>query len=57
MIDTDMISRRAALEALEELSANYANQGARNWYPHIEEVKDVIRKAPPAQPEKGKTDD
>ena len=47
----DLISRQAAIDALEDVSANYGKPGNREWHPHIEECKAEIRCLPSAQPE------
>ncbi len=45
----NLISRQAAIEALEKMSANYGKIGRREWHPHIEECKSELRMLPSAQ--------
>ena len=45
----DLISRTAAVDALEYMSANYGFDGHREWHPHIDASKHVIKGLPPAQ--------
>ena len=47
----ELISKKAAIEALEKMSANYGKIGRREWHPHIEECKAELSMLPSAQPE------
>ena len=47
----NLISRQAAIDALEKLSANYTGVGKREWRPHVRECQYEIQHMPSAQPE------
>ena len=47
----DYISRQAAIDALEKLSANYTGVGKREWHPHVRECQYEIQHMPSAQPD------
>lgn len=51
----DLISRRAAIEALNEVSEHYTG-GGREWHPHVDFMIRAIEDLPSAQPEQNKTD-
>ena len=52
--NSDLISRQAAIDALEKLSANYTGVGKREWHPHVRECQYEIQHMPSAQPERKK---
>ena len=49
---SDLISRQAAIDALDDVSANYTGKGQREWHPHIDFMIDAINKVPSVEPEK-----
>ena len=45
----DVISRQAAIDALQEVSEHYTEKG-REWHPHVDFMMDAIKDLPPAFP-------
>lgn len=46
-MSNDLISRQAAIEALEEVSKHYTDKG-REWHPHINFMVQAIKELPSA---------
>ena len=46
----DLISRQAAIDALNEVSEHYTDKG-REWHPHVNFMVEAIENLPSAQPE------
>lgn len=46
----DLISRQAAIDALNEVSEHYTDKG-REWHPHVNFMVEAIEALPSAQPE------
>ena len=46
----DVISRQAAIDALNDVSKHYTDKG-REWHPHVNFMIDAIKELPSAQPE------
>lgn len=46
----DLISRQAAIDALDEVSKHYTEKG-REWHPHVDLMIYAIKELPSAQPE------
>lgn len=46
----DLISRQAAIDALNDVSEHYTDKG-REWHPHVDFMVDAIKELPSAQPE------
>lgn len=46
----DLISRKAAIDALKEVSEHYTDKG-REWHPHVNFMVQAIEELPSAQPE------
>ena len=46
----DVISRQAAIEALQEVSEHYTEKG-REWHPHVNFMVDAIKGLPPVTPQ------
>lgn len=44
---SDYISREAAIDAVDELSAHYTNRG-REWHPHVDHIMDELKRLPSA---------
>ena len=51
---SDLISRKAAIDALNDVSENYTGEGKREWHPHLDFMIDAIKGVPPAEPERKK---
>ena len=49
---SDLISRQAAIDTLEKLSANYTGVGKRDWHPYVRECQYEIQRMPSAQERK-----
>ena len=47
---SDLISRQAAIDALNDVSKHYTDKG-REWHPHVNFMIDAIKELPSAQPE------
>lgn len=46
----DLISRQAAIDALDEVSKHYTEKG-REWHPHVDLMIYAIKELPSAQPD------
>ena len=46
----DAISRKDAIDALENMSANYTGHGDREWHPHMDFVVEILEKLPSVTP-------
>ena len=49
----DLISRQAAIDALNDVSEHYTEEG-REWHPHVDFMVIAIKHLPSAQPEQRK---
>ena len=47
---SDLISRQAAIDALNEVSEHYTDKG-REWHPHVNFMVEAIEALPSAQPD------
>lgn len=47
---SDLISRQAAIDVLNDVSKHYTDKG-REWHPHVNFMIDAIKELPSAQPE------
>ena len=52
----DLISRQAAIDALDEVSKHYTEKG-REWHPHVDLMIYAIQDLPSAQPEQRYTEE
>ena len=43
---SDLISRRAAIDAVKHMGDNYSGKGVKDWHPHIDFVINELENVP-----------